>query len=292
MTRRQYPGYLWTLIAACGPSELALPCSIAQANLPLSRDIVESSGLALSRRNPGVLWTHNDSGHEPFLFAIDSNGRTHGKVRVTGAELVDWEDMALGPCDAGDCLFIGDIGDNLGNRDSISIYVVPEPLPSDTATMPARALSVRYPDGPRDAEAMFVLPSGDLHLITKGRRDSIALYHLPKEAMRPDSTVTLERVRVLGPRPSEGDDRVTGAGARADGLQVALRTYRSLSIYSTSDLLGGGEPILTVDTRSLKQPVGESVALGGEGQIWLGSEGGGFRTPPRLARIACTLPIQ
>lgn len=276
--------------AACSEPQLGPPCHLAQGNVPLSGDIVESSGLALSRRTPGVLWTHNDSGHEPFLFAIDSTGRTLGKVLVTGARLIDWEDMASGPCDAGDCLFIGDIGDNQARRDFISIYLVPEPLPTDTATAPAQVLNLRYPDGPRDAEAMFVLPTGDLYLITKGRRDSIALYRLPKAA-RSDSTLILERGRALGPRPSDGDDRVTGASASGDGLRVAIRTYRTLVVFAATDLLGQGKPLKTVDTRAIHQRIGESVALDDSSSMWLSTEGGGAR-PPALARIACTLPGQ
>jgi hypothetical protein len=243
MTLRLYLGTLVALFGSCAPAPLVPPCSIAQPNLPLSRDIVESSGLALSRRTPGVLWTHNDSGHEPYLYAVDSTGATLGRVRVTGATLIDWEDMASGPCDAGNCLFIGDIGDNSGRRDSISIYVVPEPAPTDTATAPATVLTLRYPDHPRDAEAMFVLPNGDLYLVSKGRRDSVALFRISKAAQQPVTLTTLERVRALWPRPRDGDDRVTGASASPDGRRIAIRTYRTLVVFATADLLGQGLPL-------------------------------------------------
>ena len=117
-------------LVACAPgAQDTAPCTIATNARELHSDILETSGLALSRRTPGVLWTHNDSGNEPFLYALDSTGTIMGHVRVSGAALIDWEDMAAGPCNAGTCLFIADIGDNPGRRDSISIYVVPEPLP-------------------------------------------------------------------------------------------------------------------------------------------------------------------
>ncbi|HJW60574.1 MAG TPA: hypothetical protein VJ931_13170, partial [Actinomycetota bacterium] len=38
--------------------------------------IYESSGLALSRRHRAVLWTHNDSGGGPALYAVGADGRT------------------------------------------------------------------------------------------------------------------------------------------------------------------------------------------------------------------------
>src|SRR5262245_45647812 len=35
-----------------------------------NRSVNESSGIAASRRNKGILWTHNDSGGGPFVFAF------------------------------------------------------------------------------------------------------------------------------------------------------------------------------------------------------------------------------
>ena len=244
-------------LVACAPgAEDTAPCTIASNARELDADIWETSGLALSRRTPGVLWTHNDSGNEPFLYAFDSTGTIMGHVRVSGAALIDWEDMAAGPCNAGTCLFIADIGDNRGRRDSISIYVVPEPLPTDSTTGPATVYHARYPGRAQDAEAIFVLPSGDLYVVTKGRRDSIALYRYAKSDQQPGRAVTLERVRALWPRPSSSINRVTGASASPGGERVAIRTYGTLLIYETDSLLGSGAPRLTSSLRGL----GESRA--------------------------------
>ena len=62
--------------------------------------VVESSGVAASRAYPGVLWTHNDSGDGPYLYATTLDGRDLGWLLVPGAEAIDWEDIALGPCPA------------------------------------------------------------------------------------------------------------------------------------------------------------------------------------------------
>ena len=59
--------------------------------------IVESSGLGASWRNPGLYWTHNDSGGGPFVYAFDRSGAARGAWRVRGAKARDWEDMAVGP---------------------------------------------------------------------------------------------------------------------------------------------------------------------------------------------------
>src|SRR4029079_18485058 len=53
----------------------------------------EASGVAVSRRTSGLLWTLNDSG-DPELVAVDSNGLMKGRVRVTGATVHDWEDIS------------------------------------------------------------------------------------------------------------------------------------------------------------------------------------------------------
>jgi len=48
----------------------------------------EASGLAASRRNPNILWTHNDSGDENRVFAIDANGNHLGTFLIEGLRLV------------------------------------------------------------------------------------------------------------------------------------------------------------------------------------------------------------
>ena len=37
--------------------------------------IDEASGIAASRKNPNVLWTHNDSGDGPLLYALNIEKR-------------------------------------------------------------------------------------------------------------------------------------------------------------------------------------------------------------------------
>src|SRR5687767_12057876 len=57
-------------------------------------DLPEGSGIAASRRHPGVLWAHNDSG-DPLIFALNEQGKVTGRVRLNGAEVDDWEDIAV-----------------------------------------------------------------------------------------------------------------------------------------------------------------------------------------------------
>jgi len=71
----------------------------------------EASGLARSLDRPGVLWTHNDRGNGPDLFAVDENGQLVQSVRVP-VPAVYWEDIELASREPGSCLYVGDTGDN------------------------------------------------------------------------------------------------------------------------------------------------------------------------------------
>jgi hypothetical protein len=97
----------------------------------------ETSGLARSARSDSVLWTHNDSGGEASLAALDLAGRTLGVVGIPGARNRDWEALSAGPCAEGSCLFIGDIGDNLNARDPVTIYRITEPPVDASRSAPA-----------------------------------------------------------------------------------------------------------------------------------------------------------
>ena len=275
------------LAARPAPADVCEPANVRR-ELPIA--LRETSGLAWSRSGKSYLWTHNDSGNEPILYAIDSTGALLGQVTVTGALLVDWEDIAAGPCDGKTCLFIADIGDNARARAMVAIYVVPEPTPDAGKTDSAITLFAKYPEGAQDAEAIFVLPDGTIYLVTKGRQAGIALYRFPKSAQRPGSVATLERVRALWPEPRTERDRVTGAAASADGRWVAIRTYRTLFLFPTQQLIGTGEASPTrFDLSPLKERQGESVALADNGQVWLTTEAERRRDRPAMTQLKCRL---
>jgi len=136
----------------------------------------EVSGMAVGRRNPGVLWAHNDKGDGPCVYALSTQGQDLGIYWLIDAVNEDWEDMAVGPGPANnvDYLYIGDIGDNEKERSCITIYRVPEP-PVAFGAPPAyemlagvESIVLQYPDEPQDSEAMFVDPiSMDIFILSK-----------------------------------------------------------------------------------------------------------------------------
>lgn len=200
------------------------------------RAVKESSGIAASGSSPGVFWTHNDSGDGPFVYAFDRQGRARGVWRVEGARAQDWEDIARGPGpESGrSYLYVGDIGDNGGKRDSIVVYRFPEPSvePADAAesnrkdaraTAPAEALRLKYPDGPHNAEALLVHPSsGDIYIVTKGGSEA-GVYRLSASASALE-VGTLTRVATIR-GPGFFGALITGGDISPDGLRVALCDY-------------------------------------------------------------------
>jgi hypothetical protein len=264
-------------------------CSILDAGRVLPSEVRETSGLAESAMQPGMFWTHNDSDSKPQLFLLDSAGSIARRLIVRDASIIDWEDIAGGPCTEGRCLFIGDIGDNNRMRGAVTIYRIPE---DSTIAASARAtrIDVRYPDGPQDAEAMFVLPTRDLYIVTKGRRASIALYRLPASHSA-SAPVTLTKVRELLPQPADERDRVTGATASPNGEWVAIRTYRTLYFYRADDLVSSNAAApqpTAIDLQPLRQAQGESVAITADGTIWLSSEAENPKQLPTWAGLACS----
>ena len=192
--------------------------------------------MVASRANPGLYWTHNDSGDGPFVYAFDRQGKSRGVWRVTGASAHDWEDIAAGPGPdpRRTYLYVGDIGDNEAKRSAIDIYRFVEPAISAAdarssksnarSTATADVIHLRYSDGKHDAETLLVHPrSGDVYVITKSLLGRAGIYKAsaPLDTTR---TITMVKVGVLN-LPSLLGGYVTGGDISPDGRRVAICDY-------------------------------------------------------------------
>jgi hypothetical protein len=248
------------------------------------RAINESSGIVASRRNPGLFWTHNDSGDGPTLYALDRQGKSKGRWRLSGAEAVDWEDIAAGPGPQPGVsyLYIGDIGDNDSRRDYVTVYRVVEPNLTDEddsatgnnqrTTEPAEAIHLKYPDGKHDAEALLVHPStGDLYIITKTFDATSAIYKLTAP-FSGTSINTLLSIGNIG-APSLISGLITGGDIAPDGRRVVLCDYldayeMSLPETSANDFDNiWTQPLAIVELGTRRQ--GESVCYSLDGKAIL-----------------------
>ena len=222
--------------------------------------VTESSGLAASRLHEGVLWTHDDSGGGPELFAIAPDGSTVAVLTLSGLEPRDWEALAPTTDEQGrPALLVGDIGDNSRSRErGILLHLVAEPRTLADAEVEATSYRLVYADGPHDAEALAVDPrTGRVLVVTKDLFGG-AVYAAPQplDAARPNE---LER---LGDAPP----MVTDAAALPDG-RLVVRDYAAATVLG-ADLEERGEIALP------PQPQGETLALSADGTALLaGSEG-------------------
>ena len=273
----------WPAVSTAQAQQSTRQCTPKAALVELAR-LTEASGLAASQRTPGRLWTHNDSG-QPVLFALDNRGAVTGQVRVGGAKVEDWEAIAVGPCETGSCIYIGDIGDNDAKRRRITIYRVPEPEQASGTVKVADVLHASYPDGAHDAETLLVA-AGRLYVVTKGSTGPMAIYGFPAR-LQPGTTMKLER---LGEASLKADDasRITDGSVSPDGRTVVLRSRSALTFYDPADLLAGRwRAVSTVAVTPIKEPQGEGVVLGADNVVFLAGEGGGKKRPGTFARFSC-----
>jgi hypothetical protein len=267
------------LIAWTWPAGSAGPCTVAAgpARLP---GIEESSGLAVSRRTPGVLWSHNDSGYDAVLFALDTAGALRGRVRVP-IRTRDWEDVSAAPCPSGDCLYIADIGDNRRNRPRIQIYRVAEPAPGDAETAAPEVFNASYADGPHNAEAMFVA-GANLVIVTRERGGGVYRATIASTGSR---DLTFQPIGDLGLSAPVSD-----AEASRDGASVVVRTSREIVFYRTDDLTrGSSRPYFRILIEGLREPQGEGVAIDGN-MLFLSSEGRPWTRGGVFMSLRCELP--
>ena len=273
-------------VSACGPVATGGGrCSTVSSPVPLPPQLSEASGVAVSLRHPGVFWTHNDSGRG--LYAVDEEGSLLGEFRLdrrTG----DWEDLALASCGGGEvCLYAGDLGDNYEERVDRAVLRMREPDPSAPGEVAAERFPVRFPDGPRDVEALLVLPGERVLVVTKGRNHPITVYRYPGE-LRPD-TVTLQEVQRLSDGPRIFPRMITGGSVSPEGNVVVLRTYESLRFFRfEADTLAPMDDDL-VNLRPLREIQGEGVGLGLGGLLALTSEAGPAGRRSSLALLRCRL---
>jgi hypothetical protein len=220
--------------------------------------LLESSGLAVSTRHDGVLWTHGDGGSVAQVRAVDEAGRTVAVVTLDGIDPYDPEALAPGRIEGEPALFLGDIGDNSLRREDVSVFGFRGPDALADRTVSPQWYRFRYPDGPHDAEALLVHPrTGRIFIATKDLSGA-GLYRAPRRPVEESEGVN--RLRRVADVPSFVTD-----GAFLNSGRYVLRTYGSVYLYS------GRHEQLVRDPLP-PQPQGESIAVD-EGRLLVGSEG-------------------
>lgn len=198
-------------------------------------EINEASGIAGSRKNPGVLWVHNDNSDYNRIYAISGKGKDLGIYYLDRCPIRDWEDIAVGPGPVDSCsyIYLGNIGDNDLKYPVKCVYRCVEPTVSAAQTPVVDTirnndtLQFVYPDGMHDAEALMVDPlTKDYYVVTKNGDKSIvyrAAYPQPTGGAAID---TLELVDTL-----EFKEAVAGDISPL-GTEIIIKSYKRIYYYS------------------------------------------------------------
>jgi len=213
-------------------------------------EIIESSGLAVVG---DWVVTTNDSGDTGRVFVVDGSGATVG-VSAWSAEPRDVEALAPGEADE---VWVGDIGDNSGVRDSIEI--TPVTVGARDIDVDAPSYELVYPDGARDAETLMRDPTtGRLYIATKEIFGGL-LYEVPEQL----DPVKPNRLRELG----EVLPIATDGAFFPDGRHLVVRGYNSAVVYAFPTLDEVGEVELP------DQRQGEGIAVTEDRDLLISTEG-------------------
>jgi hypothetical protein len=252
---------------------------------PLPMQLVELSGIAASRRHPGIFYAHNDSGDVARFFALDGEAMIRAELDLHGAVATDWEDIAVGACGAGSCVYIGDIGDNSAVRTQYAIFRVPEPDELDdggrASDVSYESFPFVYPDGPHNAETLLVHPAtGRVFVVTKVAGTASTVYELP-QPLQAGVVATLVPVGPVSVPASAG--LVTSGDFHPCVPRLLLRTYGALFEMTSAD--GSPESLFAAPPMQVPAAVeaqGEGVTYSADGRSYF-TAGETVASGPRAA---------
>lgn len=263
----------------------------------------EASGLEVSARFEDRLYHNNDSGDGLRFYVSRLDGQGARAVEVEGSKPIDMEEISLGPCgEAGDCLYLGDIGDNPARRDEVVFTLVREVENFPDKVSPLRVVRARYPDGAHNAEAFAVHPNGDLYLVTKPA-DRVMMNPAPAQVYRltaaqlADATEvqTFEKIgeidlpKIMGTRAFPGSI-ATALDISADGRRAILLTYMA-ALEIGFDFKDGVRPFEQWKEGQDYRVVELDTLPQQEAAAWL-PDGSGFLYDTELTRGSQSAPIR
>ena len=248
-------------------------------NLPST--LSESSGIIFFNNK---LITHNDSGNENNLYELDTiSGLVTRTIKVTNATNADWEDIAQDDSS----IYIGDIGNNSGDRTDLKIYKINKSNYIGSNTTTAEIINFSYSDQidftsnlhttKWDAEALISYDTNNLILFTKNWVDGIT-----KSYLIPKHTGT----HSVSPLPTNltSGGLITGATYNPSTRKVYLVGYNSTlqpfvwvsENFTTNDIFSGTNTQTVLTSLGLEQV--EAISYIEANRYFITSES--FNIPP------------
>jgi hypothetical protein len=184
----------------------------------------EASGLAASRKNPGYLWTLNDSGNPSDIYLLNEKAEIVMTCKLPKSRNRDWEEIFIGPGPKENTpyLYVADIGDNDAEHTWKILYRIEEPLLTEKkiTVHEIEKIVFKLSDKRRDSETIFYDSiSSSVCLISK-REKNVNVYSLsyPFES----DTLTAEL------KASLPFDNIVAADICPKGDEVLMKTYESV----------------------------------------------------------------
>lgn len=209
-----------------------------------NKKLTEISGIAASRRNPGMFWVHNDSGNDPEIFLIDSLLTIHLTCRIGEVENRDWEDIAVGPgpADSTWYVYVGEIGDNRARYPFKHIYRFEEPVLAaggkKLTIQTFDTITFRLEDKTKDTETLLIDPITKSLFVISKREEPVWLYELPFPHSTRD-TLTARKVTSIP------FTQIVGGDVRSDGRQILLKNYEHVYYWRADSAMSVGELLKT-----------------------------------------------
>jgi len=232
-------------------------------------DLLEISGVAASRINPGILYIHGDSGNPNQIYLSNGGGTSVGTLTLTTVGNRDWEDIAIGPGPVAgiNYIYVGDIGDNDSKYSSVFVYRFPEPdltgktLPYAANIDQVDVIELKYPDGPRNAETLMVDPlTKDIYIASK--RSNLAQIYV---ARYPQNTTS---ATVMSPVVQLYFDKATGGDISPDGTEILLRSNELIWYWKLPAGTSISAGLLTqpqIAPYGNNEPQGEGIGFAADG---------------------------
>lgn len=240
--------------------------------------INEASGLASSVVNPGMFWTHNDSGDKARIFLIDGQARNRAVVWLKDFTNRDWEDISVGPGpeEGKSYVYVGEIGDNASHYEYKYLYRIEEPAISggssvvDTTLSKVDSIKFTLEGGPRDTEAVIVDPlTREIYIFSKNEKKQIRVFMLPY----PQSATGVTEAKHVMSLPIV---KVCAADISPDGQEILIKNYTHVYYWRRQ----GNESVLQALKREpislpyTTEPQGEAITFdrAGKGYYTLSEE--------------------
>lgn len=258
----KYAKYIVLILFFCGISFTLSAQQPVKLGKVTHSVISEISGIIPYSYAKGYFWVNNDSGDGPYIYLIDSLAKLRVKVEIEGVNAIDVEDIARFRMNNENYLLIADMGNNLRDREVLSLYVVKEPKVAIGAEIKTvkiqleKEVKFKYADKRRDAEALFVDPIDNKVYILSKRDFESTIFSFPLQ-------LNDNSVQVLQPQHSLTFTFTTAADISPDGKYIVAKNLSQVYFWERN----AGETILQTLKKTPKnipyvvEPQGEAICF-------------------------------